>query len=153
MIAVQRASNATFAQLADSIRSTPLGQTLDLIRFGVDICSISEIEEALGDTGFTQRYFTEGERLHCGRFAERYAANFAIKEAVIKVLQTWPRWLTEIEVYHELSGSPCVSLSGSAREIKEALGIEYLLVSASHEGNFAIAGCLGFGRNRFYHVT
>lgn len=152
MVAVQQTSNVVFARLAEAIRSTPLGVTLSVIRFGIDICSVPQMREAIADAGFTERFFTGRERLHCARSAARFAANFAAKEAVIKAFQRWPKWLMEIEILHEVSGAPYVNLTGSAQTMREALSIEHLVVSASHEGDFAIAGCLAFGRSN-YHVT
>lgn len=153
MVVTAQTSGIVFAQFAEAIRSTPFGVNLSIVRFGLDICSIPQMREALGDQGFKERFFTERERLHCGEAAERYASNFAAKEAVIKAFQRLPKWLTEIEILHEQSGAPYANLTGSAQEIREALGLEHLLISASHEDDFAIAACIGLGRNRFYHLT
>lgn len=151
---VQRLNNSVFTQLTDTIRTTLLGSTLNSFHFGIDLCSIPEMAEALRDTGFVERYFTERERSYCGRFAERYATNFAIKEAVVKVMRHLPGWLTEIEVQHEPCGAPFVNLSGKAQMMRQELGIEHLVVSATSEGNFALAACIGFGRKKAkIHLT
>lgn len=154
MFPLEQRANEVITQLTEAIRTTPLGASFSIVRFGIDICSIPQMREALEDERFAERFFTDRERLHCGWVAERYASNFAAKEAVIKVFQAWPKWpnrLTEIEILHESSGAPYVYLTGSAREMRDSLGIEQLLVSASHEADFAIAACLGFGRGQFHH--
>lgn len=151
MLRIHRASNSVITQLVDSIRSSSLGSYLSFVGFGVDLCNVPEMAEAIGDSGFVQRYFTERERLHNGRRAQRYATNFAIKEAVIKTGITWPEYLAEIEVLHDSEGAPFVNLTGSAQRKAADLGIERLLVSAAHEGDWAIAACLGLGRKRYVH--
>lgn len=148
-LVVQRISNIVFARLSDSIRYTVFGEALRFVGFGVDLCSVPDMAEALGDKGFAERYFTARERIHNGRRAERYATNFAIKEALIKTTKTWPDYLAEIEVLHESSGAPFVNLSGSAQTVAEDLGIEHFFVSATHEGDIAFAACFGFGRKRY----
>lgn len=148
MFAVQKMSNIVFARLADSLRNATFDGALGFVGFGVDLCSIPEMAEALGDRGFADRYFTEKERAHNGRLAERYATNFAIKEALIKSTKTWPDYLVEIEVLHETSGAPFINLSGSAQRMTDALGIEQFLISATHEGDLAFAACFGFGKKR-----
>jgi len=152
-ILIQRASNAVFRQMADSIRSGPTGITLGFVGFGLDLCSIPEMAEALGDKGFAERYFTPNERSHNGNRAQRFATNFAIKEAVIKAGITWPEYLVEIEVLHDSEGAPFVNLSGSAERKADKLGIERLLVSATHEGDWAVAACLGLGRKRYVYSS
>lgn len=151
MIAVQRQTALVFGKMADAIKSTPFGEGLDFLGFGIDICFIPDMAEAIADKGFAERYFTQRERIHCGKSAGRFAANFAIKEAVIKTIKEWPEYnpLSEIEVLHESSGAPFVRLTGTALRIADGLGAQHFIVSASHEGNFAIGTCLGFGRQRF----
>ena len=151
MLLIQRASNAVFAQMADSILSSQLGLQLGFVGFGLDLCNIPEMAEAIGDKGFAERYFTANERLHNGMRGQRYATNFAIKEAVIKTGITWPEYLVEIEVLHDSEGAPSINLSGSARRKAENLGIERFLVSATHEGDWAVAACLGVGRKRYVY--
>ena len=113
-----------------------IGHGIDL----VDIDRIAEMLERHGDR-FTERCFTAGERAYADagkrRRAERYAARFACKEAVLKALGTGWRdgisW-TDVAVVHEPSGRPVVELSGRCRELALARGWLRWFVSLSHAG-------------------
>ena len=64
-----------------------------IVGIGIDLLEISRMERALGRTGgrFLDRVFTVDERAACeasGGGAERWAARFAAKEAVLKALGT-----------------------------------------------------------------
>lgn len=114
-----------------------------VIGHGVDLVDIDRIAEMLERHGdrFTERCFTPGERAYADagrrRRAERYAARFACKEAVLKALGTGWRdgisW-TDVAVVHEPSGRPAVELSGRCRELARASGWQRCLVSLSHAG-------------------
>lgn len=114
---------------------------------GIDIAETQRIEQALERHGerFSQRIFTPSEIAYCERFknkAERYAARFAAKEAAFKALGTgWAngvRWL-DIEICHQPSGKPELSLSGRARELAEQLGVTRAVVSISHANRYVVA--------------
>ena len=86
----------------------------------------------LADHGerFTTRCFTEGEQAYseaAGRTrAERYAARFACKEAVLKALGTgWREGISwrHIEVRRAPSGQPQVALSGRCAELADEMGL------------------------------
>jgi holo-[acyl-carrier protein] synthase len=111
---------------------------------GVDIVEIARIRAALENpkTGerFRQRVFTAGEIAYCSRRRlayESYAARFAAKEAVVKVLGQAVGWL-EIEI-SRTDGPPSIELHGRARERADALGITRMLLSLSHTAELAIA--------------
>lgn len=115
-----------------------------ILGVGVDVVEIARIRRALQNpkTGqrFRQRVFTEGEIAYCDRKRlayESFAARFAAKEAMIKVLGRPVGW-REIEVLRT-DGPPTVRLHGRAREIADALGIARLFLSLSHTGEVAIA--------------
>ncbi|MAT81896.1 MAG: holo-[acyl-carrier-protein] synthase [Phycisphaerae bacterium] len=115
---------------------------------GVDIVPVSRIERMLEDHGnrFVERIFTDGERSYAeqvvrGR-AERYAARFAAKEAVLKALGTglsggitWH----DIDVGRAASGGPIVRVSGLAARRADELGLSEWRLSLSHAGGLAIA--------------
>ena len=113
---------------------------------GVDIIEVDRLEKAITNSDrFLLRVFTPAEIEYCGtgkvRF-ERFAARFAVKEAVSKALGiTWGDavpW-TDAEVEIEESGKPLVRLSGKAAERVEALGVIGVHVSISHSGGLAVA--------------
>ena len=93
-----------------------------------------------------ERLFTPGEMATCDaaplRAAERYAARFAAKEAVLKAfgtgLTTGMRW-HDVEVLNDASGRPYVKLQGRVAEMCVKLGVGEVLLSLSHDGGFAIA--------------
>ena len=119
---------------------------------GVDLCEIGRIERALGaphGARFRARVFTEGEQAYCearrrGRF-ESYAARFAAKEAVMKVLGTgWSRGIgwRDIEVVREPKAPPSIRLHGQAAAIARRLGMTHWLLTITHGRTTAIAWVL-----------
>ena len=71
-----------------------MSRTDSILGHGIDIVEIDRIARALADhpQRFPERVFTVTERAYCDlaprRRAERYAARFAVKEAVLKALGT-----------------------------------------------------------------
>ena len=112
---------------------------------GIDIVEIPRIEKLLNEYGakFTKKIFTDYEIAYCEGFrnrAERYAARFALKEAVAKVIKTGPSffWL-DIEVRSEKSGAPYVVLSERLKEI-----FPYQIeISLSHGTEYAVGIAIG----------
>ncbi|MDY7109736.1 MAG: holo-ACP synthase [Planctomycetota bacterium] len=127
---------------------------MDVIGHGIDLVEIARIEGMLAEHGarFRQRCFTDAEQAYAeaagGRRAERYAARFAAKEAVLKALGTGWRdgiaW-TDIEIVSEPSGRPGVTLGGRCAEIASELGIRRWRISLTHAGGFASASALACG--------
>ena len=79
---------------------------------------------------------------------QRYAARFAAKEAVLKVLGTgWSGGIawTDVEVTREATGRPTVKLHGEAAKIAEQCGITALHISLSHLQGHALASVIGVG--------
>ena len=96
-----------------------------------------------------RRVFTEEERAYCdsrARPAESYAGRFAAREAAIKALGGYRgrRW-QDISVSRQPSGAPGIVLAGNARSTAEALGVDRLLVTFTHERTSAIAFCMAVG--------
>src|SRR6516165_3384002 len=111
---------------------------------GIDLVRISRIAESLACFGdrFLTRVFTDGEIAYATaspeHTAERLAARFAAKEAVIKALDladVGVGW-RDIEVTRAPSGRCALALHGAARA---AAGAVALSVSLSHEGDYATA--------------
>ena len=115
-----------------------------IIGIGVDIVEIERIRLALENpkTGerFRERVFTADEIAYCSRRRfghESYAARFAAKEAMIKVLGEAVGW-REIEVART-TDPPELRLHGRARARADALGIGRVFLSLSHTAELAIA--------------
>ena len=98
---------------------------MTVIGIGVDIIEVARIRASLERHGerFHRRICTEGEAAYCTRMrdpAPFFAARFAAKEAVLKVLGTGWRggiaW-TDVEIVKDPSGQPKVALSGECARI------------------------------------
>lgn len=111
---------------------------------GLDICSVERIQRILQGPRaekFLERVYTDAERALCSARADAasaYAARFAAKEALVKALGAPPgiRW-RDMEVVRD-SGAPRFVLSGVAREVMEARGVEAFL-ALTHDAGVAAA--------------
>lgn len=115
---------------------------MTILGTGVDIVETARIAGSLARHGdrFLARVFLEGERAYCAKMAvpERcYAARFAAKEAMIKVLGEAVGW-RDVEVART-DGPPELRLHGRARARADALGIRRTFLSLSHTADLAIA--------------
>ncbi|WP_164000442.1 holo-ACP synthase [Pyxidicoccus caerfyrddinensis] len=117
---------------------------MGIVGLGLDICSISRIQRIMEGPraeAFLNRVYTEAERALCGGrhdAASAYAARWAAKEALVKALGAPPgiRW-KDMEVRRD-GGPPYFALSGVAREVMEARGLEAFL-ALSHDAGVAAA--------------
>lgn len=117
------------------------------MRLGFDLVQISQVADSLDQFGalYEERLFTAGELEYARRgehvHAERLAARFAAKEAVIKALQLSDAGLVfrDIEVCKMDDGSCEVQLHGRAAELAQDLGHARILLSLSHDGDYAAA--------------
>lgn len=124
-----------------------------IVAHGIDMVDITSTERLLAEpTGqFLARCFTEREKtiITEGReVAARLSARFAVKEAVMKALETGfgsGIGFLDIEVETQPNGAPRIKLHGAAAERAKAMGITDWLVSTSHEGNMAIGSVIGVG--------
>jgi holo-[acyl-carrier protein] synthase len=103
------------------------------------------------DERFLQRVFTEQEIAYCRRRRDpipHFAARFAAKEATLKALGTGlsmgVNW-RELEVRRERGQAPTMVLSGRCRAIAEAKGGRRVLLSLSHDGDYAMAQAMLLG--------
>jgi len=126
-----------------------------ILGHGIDLVDTARIEKLLGDheTRFLDRVFTQGERAYCDAGGhnrlQRYAARFAAKEAVLKVLGTgWAGGIawTDVEVVREPAGRPTVVLHGQAAQIAQERGITRWHLSLSHLPTHAMASAIGEGQ-------
>lgn len=118
---------------------------------GLDLVKISRIERLCSRYGqsFTARVFTPAEQGYCqnkGRPAQHFAARFAAKEAVFKLLGA-PAGISfhDVEVVSTPSGQPLLKLSGVAAQAAKQLKIKRTLLSLTHEQETAAAVAVGEG--------
>ncbi|HEU5319163.1 MAG TPA: holo-ACP synthase [Methylomirabilota bacterium] len=114
---------------------------------GVDLVRIPRMRAVIQrwDERFLRRVFTEEEIAYCrGRRdpVPHFAARFAAKEAGMKALGTGlrlgVRW-RELEVRRERGQAPTLLLHGRTRELSAARGGRRMLLSLTHDGDYALA--------------
>ena len=115
---------------------------------GIDIVKLSRMEQVIQRWGnkFLRRTFTQREIEYCSSKTfpgQHYGARFAAKEAVFKALGTgWNHgvnWL-DVEVCIDPdSGQPSILLSGKCLEILGDSSSFRVLISLSHDKEYAIA--------------
>jgi holo-[acyl-carrier protein] synthase len=114
---------------------------------GIDLVSIPRMRELIDrwQDRFLHRVFTDGEIAYCRARSDpapHFAARFAAKEAGLKALgtglQLGVRW-RELEVRRERTQAPTLVLSGRSREIGLGKGGSRMLLSLTHEGDYALA--------------
>jgi holo-[acyl-carrier protein] synthase len=120
-------------------------------QLGIDLVNVAEVRRSLDRFGarFVRRVFTPAEVEYCESRplparVESYAARFAAKEAVMKVLGVPDLAFTDIEIARCPTGELAVSLGGSAEEAADRRGLAAVSVSVSHEGDHAVAVALGW---------
>jgi len=127
---------------------------MNILGHGIDLVDTPRIERLLGEheQRFLDRVFTAGERAYCesgGKLrVQRYAARFAAKEAVLKVLGTgWSGGIawTDVEVVREATGKPGVVLHGEAAAVAKRVGVTQWHISLSHLQGHALASVIGVG--------
>ena len=121
-------------------------RTTDMIKgIGTDLIEIKRIKKACGKQSFLVRCFTDKELDLIGTDYDKAAGNFAVKEAVAKVLGTGFSGIRpiEIEVLRDEKGKPFVCLSGGAEKIAGELGIKRIHVSITDTEEYAAAFAIG----------
>ncbi|HJP71071.1 MAG TPA: holo-ACP synthase [Candidatus Limnocylindria bacterium] len=118
---------------------------------GIDLIDIDRIVGVLGrfPDRFRQRVLTEHERRYVGRKVERLAGRWAAKEAISKVLGLGVRGVgwREIEILPNRAGQPQVYLHGRAAARADAMGLDEVSVSISHERHMAVAVAVAHRRH------
>ena len=118
-----------------------------VLGIGIDLVNIPRIEKLLQKWGdrFKKRVFLQEEINYSQRYkrsSERFAANFAVKEAFFKALGKGFKGdirMLDIEVIRDEYGKPYVNLYGNAKQIAEIMGIKSVYVSISHDCDYATA--------------
>lgn len=124
-----------------------------IVGIGTDMTTISRFEDALRKPHFMERIYTEKERSYIAGggqgAAQSAAAMFAAKEAAAKALGTgFARGVmpAQIEVTHDVLGTPGLALHGAAKERFAALGGASAHLSLTHEENRTLAFVVLEGR-------
>lgn len=122
----------------------------NVVAHGLDVVDMADfgrlINVQAGD--YLDRYFTSGELAAAdegGNKIERLASRFAIKEAVLKALETgWGDGIafTDVEVVSQRTGAPTIVLHRRLVAIANDRGIIRWLVTASHTPTVAIASVI-----------
>ena len=118
---------------------------------GIDLIDIDRIVAVLEryPDRFRIRVLTEHEQRYCGRRVERIAGRWAAKEAISKVLGLGVRGVgwREIEILPNRAGAPQVHLHARAARRAEALDLDEVTVSISHERRLAVAVAVAHRRH------
>jgi holo-[acyl-carrier protein] synthase len=125
-----------------------------ILGIGVDLCPVDRLAQILERRGhlFVERVFTKNEDAYAGQGrnrAERLAARFAAKEAVIKAFGGAPsglKWL-DMEVVNRSNGAPMLVFKGAAQTHAETVGVTKSWLSLTHAGNAAVAMVVLEGEN------
>ena len=118
---------------------------------GIDLIDIDRIVAVLGrfPDRFRHRVLTERERATSAARVERIAGRWAAKEAISKVLGLGVRGVgwREIEILPNFAGAPQVYLHGRAARRAEAMDLDDVTVSISHERRMAVAVAVAHRRH------
>ena len=108
---------------------------------GIDLVEVARINESLKNENFIKKILTEQEIKYVNKFKspnEHIAGFFAVKEAVMKALKDCKKiGFTEIEIFHDEFGAPCVRLYGNALKVFNKTKAKSIEVSISQTTNFA----------------
>ena len=116
-----------------------------MIGIGIDTVEVERFRRALIDRpGIAERLFTPAEQAYGRRArdpAERLAARFAAKEAVMKALGVGIGAFAfrDVEVVSAPSGAPTLVLHGGADALARRLGVEGWRLSLTHTDSLAQA--------------
>lgn len=112
---------------------------------GVDLIEINRVVSACRKESFLNRYYTEKEIELIKADIRKAADNFAVKEAVAKMLGTGFRGFMpiDIEVLRGPEGKPYVNLYGKAAELAQQQEITAIHVSISNTKELSNAFAVG----------
>ncbi|EEM49199.1 MULTISPECIES: holo-ACP synthase [Bacillus] len=120
---------------------------LHIYLIGSDIIEVDKVKESINYFGkkYLLKLYTDKEIDYCMRFyntyAQNFAARFAVKEAVIKILNPSDYHISfrDIELEKNNDGSCNVRLHNNARILAKNKNINDFSVSLSHEEKYALA--------------
>lgn len=125
-----------------------------VVAVGIDLVDIDRIRDVIDrQPRFVTRVYTAQEQAYCRKRrdpAERFAARFAAKEAVLKALGTGLGGadFTDIEVVRQASGKPELAIGGRAAALAGELGIDRWLITMTHSQHLAQAFVAGLAEER-----
>lgn len=120
-----------------------------IIGIGTDMVEIVRVEKACERDHFVQRIFTKEEQKKYDSGFRKAASDFAVKEAIVKMLGTGfgPVAAIEIEVLRDDKGKPFVNLYGNAKKLSDDMGIARIFVSITNTKKYVSAFVVGEGCN------
>lgn len=115
-----------------------------IIGIGTDIVAIERIKRAMENPRFINRFFSQEEQVLFaarGCKAETVAANFAMKEAVVKALGTGFRgfYVRDVVILRDSLGKPYLHITAPIQQIMVQKAIASVHVTCSHEKETAVA--------------
>lgn len=124
-----------------------------VISQGIDIVECARVERVWRDhtRAFLDRVYTPAEQdycVNCKSPVQRLSGRFAAKEAVLKALGTGWRGgieFRDIETLPDQLGKPLVTLRRKTADLARTLGIDNILISISHAGEYAVASAIAVG--------
>lgn len=129
---------------------------MQIISQGIDIVLRTRIERVWRNhpRQFLERVYTPAEQeycINCKTPVLRLAGRFAAKEAVLKALGTGWRGgieFRDIETLPDPLGKPLVTLHRKTADLARTLGIDQVLISISHAGEYAVASAIAVASSR-----
>jgi holo-[acyl-carrier protein] synthase len=127
---------------------------MSVIGVGIDAVDVDRFRRTLARTPrLADRLFTAGERAYASRQhdpAERLAARFAAKEAVMKALGVGigAFAFNDVEIERADSGAPSIVLRGTAGTLAADRGVREWKVSLSHTAHVAEAVVIALGETK-----
>jgi holo-[acyl-carrier protein] synthase len=119
------------------------------LRVGVDMVSIPELASMVETSGptFLDSCWTRTEQAYCDGSIPRLAARWAAKEATMKALGHGIGEIDPLDVeVHAVEGAaPGLRLHNMAADHARAAGLDELVLSLTHEANFALAFVVAYG--------
>ena len=118
-----------------------------VVGLGIDIVQNERIQSIVDKWGdkFLTKVFTDYEldfiKKHNQKM-QRYASNYAVKEAFVKALGTGFRHgirFHNIEVKRDDLGKPFIELAGTTKEFADGRGINKIHTTISHEKDYSVA--------------
>ncbi|MCU1401476.1 MAG: acpS 2 [Acidimicrobiales bacterium] len=125
------------------------GRMFPAVRVGIDLVHVPDVTASIAEFGdrYLHRVYSPGEIAACTSdrgdlSAERLAARFAAKEAVVKALR--PAYgidYRSIEIVREADGAPSIDFgtAGAGAHLLADSGVISASVSLTHDGEYASA--------------
>lgn len=123
---------------------------------GIDLVKIDRIKRAVEKwhEHFVDRVFTKKEQEYSFRQSSPYqhlSVRLAAKEAILKAIGTgWSggiKW-TDIEITNDGQGRPIAAVYGKVRDLMELNGVKEIMISLSHDTEYAIAQAILIGEKQ-----